>query len=190
VANVFGHYVTQNYRESYNTWACSGILFNHESPRRGYEFLTRKVARAVARIALGRQKVLAVGNMDVSRDWGFAGDYVEAMWLMLQQEEPEDYVIATGESHSARDLLQVAFSRVGIDDWRPYVVQHQRFFRPADVSVLVGDATKARENLGWKPTVNFQQLIEMMVDADLENEKRNPGPTEGSDLRKSVFDRC
>ncbi len=179
VAKVFGHYVTQNYRESYNTWACSGILFNHESPRRGYEFLTRKVTRAVARIALGRQKVLAVGNMDVSRDWGFAGDYVEAMWLMLQQPEPEDYVIATGESHSVRDLLQVAFNRVGIDDWRPYVEQDRRFFRPADVSVLVGDATKAHERLGWQPKIGFQELIEMLVDADLANEKRTPGRAEG-----------
>jgi GDPmannose 4,6-dehydratase len=180
VGKVFGHYVTQNYRESYDTWACSGILFNHESPRRGFEFLTRKVTRAVARIALGRQKVLAVGNMDVSRDWGFAGDYVQAMWLMLQQEEPDDYVIATGKSHSVRDLLQVAFQHVGVDDWRPYVVQDERFFRPADVAVLVGDATKAHANLGWSPTVDFQQLIEMMVDADLENEKRNPSPAEGS----------
>ena len=179
VAKVFGHYVTQNYRESYNAWACSGILFNHESPRRGFEFLTRKVTRAVARIALGRQKVLAVGNMDVSRDWGFAGDYVRAMWLMLQQSEPEDYVIATGQSHSVCDLLQVAFHHVGIDDWRPYVVQDERFFRPADVAILVGDATKAWAKLGWHPTVGFQQLIEMMVDADMANEKRNPGPAEG-----------
>jgi GDPmannose 4,6-dehydratase len=181
VAKVFGHYVTQNYRECYNAWACSGILFNHESPRRGFEFLTRKVTRAVARIALGRQKVLAVGNMDVSRDWGFAGDYVEAMWLMLQQEEPDDYVIATGKSHSVRDLLQVAFHHVGIDDWQPYVVQDERFFRPADVAVLVGDATKARNKLGWCPTVDFRQLTEMMVAADLENEKRNPVPAEGHD---------
>jgi GDPmannose 4,6-dehydratase len=180
VAKVFGHYVTQNYRECYDAWACSGILFNHESPRRGFEFLTRKVTRAVARIALGRQKVLAVGNMDVSRDWGFAGDYVKAMWLMLQQEEPEDFVIATGKSHSVRDLLQVAFQHIGIDDWQPYVVQDQRFFRPADVAVLVGDATKARTKLGWCPTVEFQQLIEMMVDADLQNEKRDPGPAKGS----------
>lgn len=178
VAKVFGHYVTQNYRESYNAWACSGILFNHESPRRGFEFVTRKVTRAVARIALGQQKVLAVGNMDVSRDWGFAGDFVEAMWLMLQQEEPNDYVIATGKSHSIRDLLETAFHHVGIDDWRPFVVQDERFFRPADVALLVGDATKARAKLGWHPTVSFQQLIEMMIDADLENEKRNPGPTE------------
>jgi GDPmannose 4,6-dehydratase len=178
VAKVFGHYVTQNYRESYNAWACSGILFNHESPRRGFEFVTRKVTRAVARIALGQQKVLAVGNLDVSRDWGFAGDYVEAMWLMLQQEDPDDYVIATGKSHSIRDLLEAAFQHVGIDDWRPFVVQDERFFRPADVALLVGDATKAHAKLGWHPTVSFQQLIEMMIDADLENEKRNPGPTE------------
>jgi GDPmannose 4,6-dehydratase len=178
-AKVFGHYVTQNYRESYNAWACSGILFNHESPRRGYEFLTRKVTRAVARIALGRQKVLAVGNMDVSRDWGFAGDYVHAMWLMLQQDEPDDYVIATSKSQSVRDLLEIAFGHVGIDDWRPYVVQDQRFFRPADVSLLTGDASKAHDKLGWYPQVEFQKLIEMMVDADLENEKRNSGSAEG-----------
>lgn len=178
VGKVFGHYVTQNYRESYDAWACSGILFNHESPRRGYEFVTRKVTRAVARIALGLQKVLAVGNMDVSRDWGFAGDYVQAMWLMLQQSQPDDYVIATGVSHSIRDLLQAAFHHVGIDDWTPFVVQDERFFRPADVAVLVGDSSKAHAKLGWHPTVGFQQLIEMMVDADLENEKRNPGPAE------------
>ena len=178
-AKVFGHYVTQNYRESYNAWACSGILFNHESPRRGYEFLTRKVTRAVARIALGRQKILAVGNMDVSRDWGFAGDYVHAMWLMLQQDEPDDYVIATGKSHSVRDLLEIAFRHVGIDDWRPYVVQDQRFFRPADVSLLTGDASKAHDELGWYPQVDFQKLIEIMVDADLDNERRNPVLAEG-----------
>lgn len=171
VAKVFGHYITQNYRESYNAWACSGILFNHESPRRGFEFLTRKVTHAVARIALGRQEVLAVGNMDVSRDWGFAGDYVRAMWLMLQQDEPDDYVIATGESHTMRELLEIAFSRVGIDEWRPYVVQDPRFFRPADISILLGDASKAQAKLGWKPQVHFRQLIEMMVDADLESEK-------------------
>jgi GDPmannose 4,6-dehydratase len=176
VAKVFGHYVTQNYRESYNAWACSGILFNHESPRRGFEFLTRKVTRAAARIALGRERVLAVGNMDVCRDWGFAGDYVRAMWLMLQQDQPDDYVIATGQSHSMRELLDVAFHRVGIEDWRPHVVQDQRFFRPADVSVLRGDATKAQAKLGWYPEVGFRTLIEMMVDADLENEQRTPGP--------------
>jgi GDPmannose 4,6-dehydratase len=177
-AKVFGHYVTQNYRESYNAWACSGILFNHESPRRGFEFLTRKVTRAVARIALGRQQVLTLGNMEVRRDWGFAGDYVRAMWLMLQQDEPDDYVIATGKSNSVRDLLEIAFRHAGIDDWRPYIIQDQRFFRPADISVLSGDATKAHGKLGWYPEVGFQQLIEMMVDADLENEKRTPGPVE------------
>jgi GDPmannose 4,6-dehydratase len=179
VAKVFGHYMTQNYRESYNAWACSGILFNHESPRRGFEFLTRKVTHAVARIALGRQEALAVGNMDVSRDWGFAADYVWAMWLMLQQDEPDDYVIATGENHTVRELLEIAFSRVGIDDWRPYVVQDPRFFRPADISILLGDASKAHAKLGWKPQVDFRQMIEMMVDADLESEKRKSSPAEG-----------
>jgi len=173
VAKVFGHYMTQNYRESYGVWACSGILFNHESPRRGSEFLTRKVTRAVARIATGRQKTLAIGNMDVSRDWGFAGDYVAAMWLMLQQDQPDDYVIATGESHSVRDLLDAAFRHAGIGDWQPYVVQDERFFRPADVSLLVGDASKAHEKLGWHPKVDFGQLIGMMVDADLAREKRH-----------------
>jgi GDPmannose 4,6-dehydratase len=170
VAKVFGHYTTQNYRESYDAWACSGILFNHESPRRGFEFLTRKVTRAVARISLGKQDVLTIGNMDVSRDWGFAGDYVEAMWLMLQQEQPDDYVIATGQSHSVRELLDVAFKHAGVGDWRPYVVQDERFFRPADVDLLVGDASKARANLGWSPRAGFRELIGMMVDADLENE--------------------
>ena len=170
VAKVFGHYTTQNYRESYDAWACSGILFNHESPRRGFEFLTRKVTRAVARISLGKQDVLTIGNMDVSRDWGFAGDYVQAMWLMLQQEQPDDYVIATGESHSVRELLDVAFKHAGIGDWRPYVVQDERFFRPADVDLLVGDASKARERLGWSPEVDFRELIGMMVDADLQRE--------------------
>ena len=178
VAKVFGHYMTQNYRESYNAWACSGILFNHESPRRGFEFLTRKVTHAVARIALGRQDHLTVGNMDVSRDWGFAGDYVRAMWLMLQQDEPDDYVIATGESHTVRELLEIAFSRVAIDDWRPYVRQDPRFFRPADISILLGDASKAHAKLGWKPQVDFRQLIEMMVDADIESEGRKPDPAE------------
>ena len=178
VAKVFGHYVTQNYRESYNAWACSGIFFNHESPRRGFEFVTRKVTRAVARIALGSQDVLAVGNMDASRDWGFAGNYVHAMWLMLQQDEPDNYVVATGKCHSVRDLLEIAFHHVGINDWRPHVVQDERFFRPADVSLLIGDATKAHAKLGWKPQVDFEQLIEMMVDADLENEKRSLGPAE------------
>ena len=172
VAKVFGHYTTQNYREAYGAWACAGILFNHESPRRGHEFLTRKVTRAVARIVLGRQKVLAVGNMDVSRDWGFAGDYVEAMHLMLQQDEPDDYVIATGVSHSVRDLLDTAFRHAGIDDWHPYVAQDERFMRPADIAVLTGDASKAHGKLGWRPKVDFRQLIQMMTDADLASEKR------------------
>ena len=170
VAKAFGHYVTQNYRESYGVHASSGILFNHESPRRGHEFLTRKVTRAVARIKLGKQDVLTIGNIDVSRDWGFAGDYVQAMWLMLQQDEPDDYVIATGKSHSVCELLQTAFCHAGIADYHPYVVQDERFFRPADVDLLTGDASKAREKLGWSPTVGFRQLIGMMVDADLENE--------------------
>ena len=172
VAKVFGHYMTQNYRESYGAWACAGLLFNHESPRRGHEFLTRKVTRAVARIVTGRQKVLAVGNMDVSRDWGYAGDYVEAMWLMLQQEQPDDYVIATGVSHSVRDLLDTAFRHAGIDDWHPYVVQDERLFRPADIAVLTGDASRAHQELGWQPRVGFGQLIGMMTDADLASEKR------------------
>lgn len=171
VAKVFGHYTTQNYRESYGIFACSGILFNHESPRRGYEFITRKVTQAVARIALGKQKKLTIGNMDVSRDWGFAGDYVEAMWLMLQQDTPDDYVIATGKSHTIRELLDAAFHFAGIDDWRPYVRQDARFFRPADVNLLVGDASKAREKLGWSPKADFDDLIKGMVSADLENEQ-------------------
>ena len=145
VGKVFGHYMTINYRESYGMHASSGILFNHESPRRGPEFVTRKVSQAVARIHLGTQKELVLGNLDAERDWGFAGDYVEAMWLMLQQEQADDYVIATGETHSIRDLLDAAFAHVGIDDWAPYVRQDARFMRPAEVDLLIGDATKARE---------------------------------------------
>jgi len=172
VAKTFGHYMTVNYRESYDAFACSGILFNHESPRRGYEFVTRKVTRAVARIALGVQDSVALGNLEAGRDWGFAGDYVEAMWLMLQQDVADDYVVATGETHSIRDLLDVAFARVGIDDWSAYVVQDPRFFRPAEVDMLIGDASHARDRLGWKPKVEFRALIEMMVDSDLEIEKQ------------------
>ncbi len=167
VAKVFGHYMTINYRESYNMFACSGMLFNHESPRRGPEFVTRKITQAVARIALGQQKDLALGNLDAKRDWGFAGDYVEAMWLMLQQDEADDYVVATGETHSIREFLDVAFRRVGIDDWEQYVVQDPRFFRPAEVDLLVGDASRAKQKLGWEPKVSFAALAEMMVDADL-----------------------
>jgi GDPmannose 4,6-dehydratase len=167
VAKVFGHYTTVNYRESYGLHASSGILFNHESPRRGLEFVTRKVTNGVARIHLGLQDKIALGNLDASRDWGFAGDYVEAMWMMLQQPEPDDYVIATGETHTIRDLLDHAFTAVGIEDWHAYVDQDPRFMRPAEVDMLIGDASKARERLGWKPTVGFADLIRMMVDADV-----------------------
>ncbi|RJK95369.1 GDP-mannose 4,6-dehydratase [Vallicoccus soli] len=171
VAKAFGHYMTVNYRESYGAHASSGILFNHESPRRGHEFVTRKVTRAVARIALGLQETVALGNLDARRDWGFAGDYVDAMWRMLQQDEPDDYVVATGVTHSIRDLLDVAFARAGVEDWSGLVVQDPRFFRPAEVDLLIGDATKARERLGWAPTVGFTELVRMMVDADLEAER-------------------
>ena len=164
--------MTVNYRESYNAYACSGILFNHESPRRGHEFVTRKVTRAVARMALGLQESVSLGNLDARRDWGFAGDYVEAMWLMLQQSQPDDFVIATGETHSIRELLEVAFHRVGITDWEPRVIQDPRFFRPVEVDQLVGDPSKARTRLGWKPKVEFNELVEMMVDADVTAEQR------------------
>jgi GDPmannose 4,6-dehydratase len=167
VAKVFGHYMTINYRESYGMHATSGILFNHESPHRGPEFVTRKISQAVARIALGRQDRLTLGNLDARRDWGFAGDYVEAMWRMLQQDHGDDYVIATGETHSIRDFLRIAFAYVGLGDWHSYVVQDPRLFRPAEVDTLIGDPGKAGEKLGWKPTVSFEQLVEMMIDADL-----------------------
>jgi GDPmannose 4,6-dehydratase len=172
VAKTFGHYMTVNYRESYGAHATSGILFNHESPRRGHEFVTRKVTRAVARISLGLQESLALGNLEARRDWGFAGDYVEAMWRMLQQDEPDDYVVATGETHSIRELLDLAFKRVGIDDWQNYVTQDPRFFRPAEVDLLVGDPSKARDVLGWTPGVGFTELVHRMVDADLELEQQ------------------
>jgi GDPmannose 4,6-dehydratase len=175
VAKTFGHYMTQNYRESYGAFACSGILFNHESPRRGTEFVTRKVTRAVARIALGLQDSISLGNLDSSRDWGFAGDYVQAMWSMLEQDEPDDYVVATGETHTIRELLDIAFGRIGVEDWSDRVVQDPRFLRPAEVDLLIGDASKARDRLGWRPSVNFTELIEMMVDADLEREKALAG---------------
>ncbi|MDX6219819.1 MAG: GDPmannose 4,6-dehydratase [Frankiales bacterium] len=168
VAKVFGHYMTINYRESYGMHASSGILFNHESPRRGPEFVTRKVSLAVARIALGLQDSLAMGNLDARRDWGFAGDYVDAMHRMMQQPVADDYVVSTGETHSIRELLDVAFARVGIDDWSRHVELDRRFLRPAEVDLLIGDASKARDVLGWKPTVSFQELVHMMVDADLE----------------------
>ncbi len=168
VAKVYGHWITVNYRESYGLYAVSGILFNHESPRRGIEFVTRKVTDAVARIKLGLARELRLGNLEARRDWGFAGDYVEAMWRMLQQPVGDDYVIATGETHSIRDFLDLAFGHIGIDDWTPYVRQDPRFMRPAEVDLLIGDAAKARDVLGWKPQVSFPELVAMMVDADLE----------------------
>jgi GDPmannose 4,6-dehydratase len=172
VAKVFGHFTTVNYREAYGLHASSGILFNHEGPKRGLEFVTRKITNGVARITLGLQDVIALGNLDAARDWGFAGDYVEAMWLMLQQDQPGDYVIATGETHTVREFLTLAFNHVGIDDWTPYVQQDPRFLRPAEVDRLIGDASHARERLGWKPTVGFEELVRMMVDADLAEEQR------------------
>ena len=166
VSKVFAHYITVNYRESYNLFAVSGMLFNHESPRRGLEFVTRKVTDLAARIKLGLADALPIGNLDAQRDWGFAGDYVRAMWLMLQQDRAEDYVISTGISHSVRDLVEIAFGRVGLD-WEKYVRRDPAMLRPAEVEHLLGDSTKARAELGWAPTVNFTQLVEMMVDADL-----------------------
>ena len=171
VAKVYGHWITVNYRESYELFAVSGILFNHESPRRGLEFVTRKVTDAVARIKLGLAKEVRLGNLDAKRDWGFAGDYVRAMWLMLQQEKPSDYVIATGETHSVEELVDAAFSYADLN-WRDYVVQDPRFMRPAEVDLLIGDATKAREQLDWRPEVNFHELVRMMVDADIDRLQR------------------
>ncbi|MBP1241297.1 GDPmannose 4,6-dehydratase [Frigoribacterium sp. PvP120] len=175
VAKVFGHYMTINYRESYGMHASSGVLFNHESPLRGPEFVTRKISVAVARIALGLQDQLSLGNLDAKRDWGFAGDYVEAMWRMLQQDEADDYVISTGETYSVRQYLDIAFNHVGIADWEKHVFQDPQFFRPAEVDLLIGDSTKARETLGWKPAVSFEELVTMMVDADMAREKSAQG---------------
>ena len=169
-AKVFGHDITVNYRESYGLWACSGILFNHEGPRRGVEFVTRKVTNAAARIKLGLQDELVMGNLDAKRDWGYAGDYVKAMWLMLQQDEPDDYVISTGETHTIEELVERAFAEVGIDDWKRYVRQDPKFFRPAEVDLLIGDSTKARTKLGWTPEVDFPALVKMMVAHDLKVE--------------------
>jgi GDPmannose 4,6-dehydratase len=166
VAKVYGHWITVNYRESYGLHASSGMLFNHESPRRGLEFVTRKVSHGVARIVCGLDDKLLLGNLDAQRDWGFAGDYVQAMWLMLQRDEPGDFVVATGQTHSVRQLCEVAFSHVGLD-WAEHVVVDERFLRPAEVDLLVGDATRARTELGWEQTVGFEQLVGMMVDADL-----------------------
>jgi GDPmannose 4,6-dehydratase len=166
VAKVYGHYITVNYRESYGLFAVSGILFNHESPRRGRQFVTRKVTNGAARVKLGLARELRLGNLDAKRDWGFAGDYVEAMWMMLQQSKPDDLVIATGEAHSVRELCEIAFARAGLD-WRDHVVVDAAHVRPAEVDLLIGDATKARRTLGWAPKVSFKELVEMMVDADL-----------------------
>ncbi len=166
VAKVYGHWITINYRESYNMHATSGILFNHESPRRGLEFVTRKITHHVARIKLGLTNELRLGNLDARRDWGFAGDYVKAMWLMLQQDKPDDFVVATGETHSVEEFLEVAFGHVNLD-WHDYVVQDERFMRPAEVDLLVGDPSKAGKKLGWEPAVSFEQLVKMMVDADI-----------------------
>lgn len=170
-AKVFGHWQTVNYREAYGLFVCSGILFNHESPRRGEGFVTRKITRAAARIKLGLQDKLTLGNLEARRDWGFAGDYVEAMWLMLQQAQPDDYVIATGETHSIREFLDAAFEHLGLD-WKRHVEQDPRFLRPAEVDLLCGDAGKARTQLGWQPKVSFRELCQMMVEADLELARR------------------
>ena len=172
VAKAYGHFITINYRESYDLFACSGILFNHESPRRGKEFVTRKISEAVARIKLGKLDRLFLGNLEAKRDWGFAGDYVEAMWLMLQQPKSDDYVIGTGETHSVREFVEIAFSHVGLD-YKKHVEIKQNFFRPAEVDLLVAEITKAKKILGWKPKVNFVDLIKMMVDSDLELQKKH-----------------
>jgi len=174
VAKVFGHWITVNYRESYGLFACSGILFNHEGVRRSLEFVTRKVTDAAARIKLGKAQELRMGNLDAKRDWGYAPDYVRAMWMMLQQDKPDDYVIATGETRSVQELVETAFQHAGLD-WRKHVVIDPKFIRPAEVDILVGDASKAKKKLGWVPTVTFKQMIERMVDADLERHSRRPG---------------
>ncbi len=172
VAKLYGHWITVNFRESYNLFACSGILFNHESPRRGREFVTRKITLAVARIKHGLQKQLVLGNLDAQRDWGYAGDYVDAMWRMLQQPTPEDYVIATGETHSVREFVAEAFAAAGLSPWEDYVRVDPGFFRPAEVDQLIGDATKARTQLGWQPQQSFRDLVRMMVEADLDQTAR------------------
>ncbi|MCE2470605.1 MAG: GDP-mannose 4,6-dehydratase [Anaerolineae bacterium] len=173
VAKVYGHWITVNYRESYDMFTCSGILFNHESPRRGMEFVTRKVSYHAAKIKLEMANEIRIGNLDSKRDWGYAGDYVRAMWLMLQQDQPDDFVIATGETHSVERLLEVAFGHVGLN-WRDYAVQDEAFMRPAEVDLLVGDPAKAKRLLGWQPDVSFEELIGMMVEADLKKLRDNP----------------
>jgi GDPmannose 4,6-dehydratase len=171
VAKVYGHWITVNYRESFGIFGCSGILFNHESPRRGTEFVTRKISRSVARIKLGLQTHIALGNLEAKRDWGYAGDYVEAMWLMLQQERPDDYVVATGATHSVAEFVQLALAHIEIENWRDYVREDPAMFRPAEVDLLVGDATKAREVLSWQPKLGFPELVRLMVDADIALER-------------------
>lgn len=171
VAKVYAHWMTVNYREAYNLFACNGILFNHESPRRGETFVSRKITKAAARIKLGLQNELYLGNLDAKRDWGFAGDYVQAMWMMLQAEQPDDYVIATGETHSVRELLDLAFGALDLD-WKPCVKIDPRYYRPTEVDVLIGDASKAAKTLGWRPTVSFPDLVRMMVQADLDAERQ------------------
>jgi GDPmannose 4,6-dehydratase len=168
VAKVYGHWITVNYRESYDMFAVSGILFNHESPRRGKEFVTRKITDGVARIKCGQATELRLGNLDAKRDWGFAGDYVRAMWLMLQQDQPDDYVVATGRTHTVREFVRIAFESAGLGNYEPYVKMDQRFMRPAEVDLLVGDPGKAKRQLGWTPDVSFEQLVEMMVKADID----------------------
>jgi GDPmannose 4,6-dehydratase len=195
VAKVYGHWITLNYRESFGLYAVSGILFNHESPRRGLEFVTRKVTDGAARCKLGISKTLKLGNLEARRDWGFAGDYVDAMWRMLQQDEPDDYVVATGETWSVRQLCEVAFQAVGLD-YRDYVTHDARYDRPAEVDLLVGDPGKARERLGWEPTVRFHALIQMMVEADLERHVGSPcrdarsSPAATGSWRSGRFARC
>lgn len=173
VAKVYGHWITVNYRESFNMFAVSGILFNHESPRRGLEFVTRKIANAVARVKLGKQQFVELGNLEAKRDWGYAKDYVEAMWLMLQQETPEDYVIATGETHSVQEFLQMACEVAGISDWQAIHKHNPKYDRPAEVDLLIGDASKAKQNLGWQPKTSFHDLVKLMVEAELEAESKS-----------------
>jgi GDPmannose 4,6-dehydratase len=177
-AKVYSHWQTVNYRESYNLFACNGILFNHESPRRGETFVTRKITRAIARIIAGQQKLLYMGNLDAKRDWGYAKDYVKAMWLMLQQEQADDYVVATGETHSVREFLELAFGYVNLN-WEDYVRFDERYLRPAEVELLIGDPAKTKEKLDWQPSVNFEQLVRLMVDADLEALGINPPEVDG-----------
>jgi GDPmannose 4,6-dehydratase len=184
-AKVYSYWITVNYREAYDLFACNGVLFNHESPRRGETFVTRKITKAVARIKLGLERDLFLGNLDAQRDWGYAGDYVEAMWLMLQQDEPDDFVIATGETHSVKEFLEHAFGYAGLD-WHQYVKIDPRYFRPTEVDLLIGDASKAKQKLGWEPKVSFETLVKMMVDSDLRAETLK---LEGTGRKKAQFDR-